>query len=197
MTEIVRCSSAERFRVEGKGPDDNYGVQEDQAERIATAILTTLSQLDIDSDRVVFHGYSRGSTKRKNDYVVEAQESLRQTAQEANRLQAEGAFEVNPELKQEYVERVANLKAKIEAARDGRQTYHFSDAEYLYDSASNMRNAIHFAGTSNEAFVGVYDRETLQNLGLNQIAADAIHATDEEVESAKIMEFYPRFEILD
>ncbi len=202
MTDIVRCSSAELFRVNALNDDyayamdKDYGVLEDQAERIAAALITTLGQLGINPEKVLFSGYSKNYPKTANAISADAEERLRQTVREANRLQTEGVFIDNPAIKQEYVERVAATKDEINAARDGRNTFYLNDVDGLYDSSSKWTNPIHFAGTGEGAVIAVYDSETLKAIGLSKVAANVVHTTQGELETAKVMEFYPRFKIV-
>jgi len=195
---FAEMSSAERYKVnDGEVVDTTFGVPDRHKDSIANALETTLEQMGIDPDSVVFSGFiDNDEAKKAVDEVEDLQTQLRTLADEANAHHRRGDFDTNPALRDQYRKRIEDVKQEI---KNPLPRYYFADRAALRTEDDITNNPIDYAGVTEGSSIGVYDKQKLKEVdheGLGLSASDMwiIRGLPEQIESAKLAVFHPRFQ---
>lgn len=149
--------------------------------RVAYAIESTVDQMGIPLDQVVF---CPKDVTTEEDYIRQKQEDLRTLANQIVDRQESGEYETSPNLKASDIAKQLGLKASI---INPRPTYSFDTWDSLI-MEEGSGNPIVEAGETGR--VGVYDKRQLPTEANPFIGVDL---TEDELEAARIFDFYPRF----
>lgn len=192
--DVIQVSSAELYKPAVNEVVDfsgrTYGVLPSHQQAIKNALIATLDQIGISLETVVFSGYNRSLAHEVSP--DDSMGGLNILSWDIATLQSEGVFDDDPDLKAQYLDQLAELKA-----RGPLKSYFFGDVSTLDRSPESYINPIHYAGMSEDAVIGVYDESLLLGLDcVNNADFLEVITSPGAIEPAKIMEFYPRFEDL-
>lgn len=192
-TDIPEAYSVKKWDAYSE-VDGSYGVRDELIPEVAGNILETLDQMGIDRSRVLFSGYSADSPKETTEHWQEGA-MLGDLAEEMSHLDANGEFDANPSLRQEYLDRLNELK-EARSKHAGTFTYFLTGWEGLYKTGEEGDiNPIKYAETEG-AVVGVYDRNILNQVtsaDTNEVGSVSVQASPEQMEQAKVLDFHPRY----
>lgn len=201
---VLEVSSATRLPVENMG---EYRFNAENNEVIETALKATLEQLGIDPDNVVLTGYLPGGIKISFADELESGDDFhdpsklqaeKEECQQRLKQLSEGAPEEYPGEAKDEAWRIAQIDTILQKP-DG-SFYYFAPFDALQREGGLMSgNPIDYA--KHEGVIGVYDKERLLAIdphrrlytyaGANENWE--VIATPDEVESAKVLTFKPRY----
>jgi hypothetical protein len=185
-TELYEPGTSE---LGGPVIDDSYGVPYRSQEAIKEALATTVRQMGIELGAVLFSGYNFETAHQVSESDINPE--LAVLTRKILKLQDQGAFESDPQLKLKYQKRLSIIKE-----RSGLKTYYFNDYEGLSDSPEDSSNPIHYAGTNDDAVIGVYDKKAIAEFQQDENSPIfSVGAKRDLIENAKILEFHPRFKL--
>lgn len=199
---VIRRSSEQVYELTRLHKQD-YGdeVSPEYAAAIAQELLAAVTAEGIDLDTVVFSGYVGGEdvatvdAKKITDYDEFGDgDASADLAAAMAELRAEGNT-MSDDKHEVLLRKVARAKAALKAAHETQLPhYFFADADGLVNIEDDTANPIFFAGTSGLASIGVYDKERLIAVDTGEMAPEQVRAPREAIESAKLMEFHPRYQ---
>ncbi len=173
MVEPVLLDN-EMYTTRGELPDFTL-------RRVADAIEMTIEQMGIPHDQVVF--CSKDVTTEE-DYIRQQGDALETLARQIANRQESGVYETSPGIKASDIAKQSKLKASIKAPRP---TYSFDTWDSL-TMEEGSSNPIVEAGETGR--IGVYDKRQLPSeIDLFM----GVKLSEDELETARILDFYPRF----
>jgi len=185
-----------KSRADTVGDAESFVDWETYHNAIADRILAVIDGMAIDRARLLFSGY--GLKVKKEDareWRGDGTESrIRRLARNFMQLEALGKLDEDPELKRSYLDEIQQLKARHLGQQAGTHTYFFTDWRGLHAEGTGNPLAYVYA---DQGVIGVYDRDLfIVPIGIDDSEENAFNVTalPEDVEAAKILEFYPNFD---